>query len=134
VLREDVESTYQRFLGRVAEGRGMSPEAVDAVARGRVWTGEQALEMGLVDRLGGIPDAVLVAKERAGLAPDADVMLVQYPPPKPLAQQLVEALQGGGAVLALPGWPARVRDLVATLAALPLGAPLLISPEWIEIH
>jgi protease IV len=134
VLREDVQHTYERFIGRVAEGRGMSPEAVDEVGRGRVWTGEQALEMGLVDRLGGIPDAVLAAKERAGLAPDADVLLVQYPPPKPLAQQLVEALQGGGAALALPGWSARARDLLATLDALPLGAPLLIGPEWIEIH
>jgi protease-4 len=134
VLREDVQNTYERFLGRVAEGRGMSREAVDEVARGRVWTGEQALEMGLVDRLGGIPDAVLLAKERAGLAPDADVLLVQYPPPKPLAQQFVEALQGGGAALALPGWPDRARDLVATLEALPLGTPLLIGPAWIEIH
>jgi protease-4 len=134
VLREDVQNTYERFLGRVAEGRGMSREAVDEVARGRVWTGEQALEMGLVDRLGGIPDAVLFAKERAGLAPDADVLLVQYPPPKPLAQQFVEALQGGGAALALPGWPDRARDLVATLEALPLGTPLLIGPAWIEIH
>jgi protease-4 len=134
VLREDVQSTYQRFIGRVAEGRAMSPEAVDQVGRGRVWTGEQALEMGLVDRLGGIPDAVLAAKERAGLAPDADVLLVQYPPPKPLAQQFLEALQGGGASLALPGWPARARDLVATLQALPLGTPLLIDPAWIEIY
>jgi protease-4 len=134
VLREDVQKTYERFLGRVAEGRGMSPEAVDQVGRGRVFTGEQALEMGLVDRLGGIPDAVLAAKERAGLAPDADVLLVQYPPPKPLAQQVLETLQGGGAALALPGWPARVRELVATLKALPLGAPLLIDPAWIEIH
>jgi protease-4 len=134
VLREDVQKTYERFLGRVAEGRGMSPEAVDQVGRGRVWTGEQALEMGLVDRLGGIPDAVLAAKERAGLAPDADVLLVQYPPPKPLAQQVIDALQGGGAALALPAWPARARELVATLRALPLGTPLLIDPAWIEIH
>jgi protease-4 len=134
VLRDDVQHTYERFLGRVAEGRGMSPAAVDEVARGRVWTGEQALELGLVDRLGGIPEAVLAAKEKAGLDPDADVLLVQYPAPKPLAQQFLEALQGGGVSLALAGWPAQASELLGTLRALPLGAPLLIGPAWIEIH
>jgi protease-4 len=134
VLRDNVQATYERFLGRVAEGRKLETAAVDAVARGRVWTGEQALAKGLVDRLGGVPEAVLVAKERLGLAADADVLLVQYPPPKPVAQQLVEALQGGGASLLLPGVPPALRDLVATLSALPAGAPLLLDPFWIEIH
>jgi protease-4 len=134
VLREDVQHTYERFLARVAEGRGLERAEVDAVARGRVWTGEQALEVGLVDRLGGIPEAVVAAKEKVGLAADADVLLVQYPPPKPVAQQLVEALQGGGVSLALPGVPSGLRDLVAALGALPVGAPLLVDPFWIEIH
>jgi len=134
VLRDDVQHTYDRFLGRVAEGRGLDKAAVDKLARGRVWTGAQAKEVGLVDRLGGIPEAVLAAKEKLGLDPEADVLLVQYPPPKPLAQQVVEALQGGGASLELLGWPAEAQELVATLRALPLGTPLLIGPAWIEIH
>jgi len=134
VLRDDVQHTYERFLDRVAEGRGMSAAAVNEVARGRVWTGEQALELGLVDRLGGIPEAVLAAKEKAGLAPDADVLLVQYPPPKPLAQQFIDALQGGGVSLERLGWPAGAGELLDVLHALPLGTPLLIGPAWIEIH
>jgi protease-4 len=134
VLRDDVQHTYDRFLGRVAEGRKLDKEKVDAIARGRVWTGEQALAIGLVDRLGGIPEAVLAAKEKTGLAPDADVLLVQYPPPKPLAQQVVEALQGGGASLELLGWPRALEEPIAMLRALPLGTPLLIGPAWIEIH
>jgi protease-4 len=134
VLRDDVQHTYERFLGRVAEGRGMSASAVDEVARGRVWTGAQALEVGLVDRLGGIPEAVLAAKEKLDLDPGADVLLVQYPPPKPLAQQFVEALQGGGVSLQRLGWPAGASELVDALRALPLGTPLLIAPAWIEIH
>ena len=134
VLREDVQHTYDRFLARVAEGRGLEAAAVDRVARGRVWTGEQALAAGLVDRLGGIPEAVLAAKEKAGLAADADVLLVQYPPPKPLAQQLVETLRGGGVALALPELPAPAAEWLATLRVLPLGAPLVIDPVWIEIH
>lgn len=134
VLRDDVQKTYERFLGRVAEGRGMSQEAVDQVARGRVWTGAQALEVGLVDRLGGVPEAVLAAKEKLGLDPGVDVLLVQYPPPKPLAQQFLEALQGGGVSLGRLGWPAGASELVDVLRALPLGTPLLIAPDWIEIH
>ena len=134
VLRDDVQHTYDRFLSRVAEGRKLETAAVDKVARGRVWTGEQALGIGLVDRLGGIPEAVLVAKEKLGLDAAADVLLVQYPPPKPVAQQLVEALQGGAASLELFGWPAGARELVAALRALPLGTPLLIGPAWVEIH
>jgi protease-4 len=134
VLRDDVQHTYDRFLGRVAEGRKLDVAAVDKVARGRVWTGAQALEIGLVDRLGGIPEAVLAAKEKVGLAPDADVLLVQYPPPKPLAQQFLEAVQGGEASLELLGWPKVLSEPIAMLRALPLGTPLLIAPAWIEIH
>src|SRR5262245_8036383 len=134
VLRDDVQRTYERFVGRVAEGRKLDAAAIDKVGRGRVWTGEQALAAGLVDRLGGIPEAVLVAKEKVGLDAEADVLLVQYPPPKPVAQQLVEALQGGTASLELLGWPKGARELAAALRTLPLGTPLLIGPGWVEIH
>ena len=66
--RAQLAETYQLFLEKVAEGRGFdSPEAVDAVARGRVWTGRQALEQGLVDELGGFDRALLAAKELAKL-------------------------------------------------------------------
>jgi protease-4 len=133
VLRQDVENTYQRFLARVAEGRGLETSAVDQVGRGRVWTGAQAQEVGLVDRLGGVSEAVLAAKEKVGLAADADVLLVQYPPPKPVAQQLIEALQGGVA-LELFDWPRAVHDVAAVLRLLPSGTPLFIAPGWIEIH
>ena len=66
-LREVLQQGYDMFVGRVAAGRGMSYEAVDAIGRGRVWTGEQALERGLVDRLGGLMDAVEEARRLAGL-------------------------------------------------------------------
>jgi protease-4 len=67
------------FVQRVADGRDLSVEAVDAVARGRVWTGADALDRGLVDELGGLRTAVTRAKVLAGLAPDAAVRLVGYP-------------------------------------------------------
>jgi len=70
---------YSDFIHRVAEGRKMTTDAVDAVARGRVWTGADAHERGLVDELGGFRTAVRRAKVLAGLDADADVRLIGYP-------------------------------------------------------
>lgn len=66
-FRTFLEAFYQTFLERVSAGRGMSKEAVHAVAQGRVWTGQQALERKLVDSLGGLDDAVNKAAELAGI-------------------------------------------------------------------
>jgi protease-4 len=70
---------YADFVERVAAGRKLSADAVDAVARGRIWTGADALERGLVDELGGFRTALRRAKVLAGLDEDADVRLVSYP-------------------------------------------------------
>ena len=81
--RERVEAEadlfYTDFVERVAAGRKLSVEAVDAIARGRVWTGADAKERGLVDELGGLRTAINRAKVLAGFEPDADVRLVGYP-------------------------------------------------------
>jgi protease-4 len=66
-LQLGIEHGYRRFLDTVAHARGMSAEEVDAVARGRVWTGATAAELGLVDKLGGLPAAVAAAAAAAGL-------------------------------------------------------------------
>ncbi|MEO1476685.1 MAG: signal peptide peptidase SppA [Pseudomonadota bacterium] len=70
---------YDRFTSLVAEGRGFSASEVDSVARGRVWSGSDALENGLVDELGGFVDAITKAKELAGIEADTDVRLAYYP-------------------------------------------------------
>jgi len=67
MIQSNIEYGYERFLSIVAESRGMTRDEVDAVAQGRVWTGEQALERGLVDQLGGYDEAIAAAAERAGL-------------------------------------------------------------------
>jgi protease-4 len=77
VLGVKVKQFYDLFVARVAEGRHLSPEAVDAVARGRVWTGRQALEKGLVDRLGGLRDALVEARRLGGLGDESPV--VEWP-------------------------------------------------------
>lgn len=70
MIQASVNKTYGDFIGRTAEYREMQPEAVDAVAQGRVWTGAQAEGHGLIDRLGGLEDALASAAERAGLSGD----------------------------------------------------------------
>ena len=75
----EADLIYADFVRRVAEGRNLSPEAVEVVARGRIWTGADALERGLVDELGGLRTAVRRAKILAGLDEETEVRIVRYP-------------------------------------------------------
>ena len=119
-LRAHLEETYERFKARVAEGRGMKPEQVEALARGRVWTGRQALERGLVDRLGGFEVALEEARQLLGLDSDAWVPTVTIEPPRtfqlptvpPTPAEAFLAVVGALArerAWALPPWMVRVR-------------------------
>src|SRR5271167_391733 len=78
-VEAEADMYYTDFVQRVAEGRNLSFDAVQAVARGRVWTGADALEHGLVDELGGLRTAVRRAKVLAGLDEDTEVRIVSYP-------------------------------------------------------
>jgi protease-4 len=66
-IQEEVDAIYLDFLNRVSAGRGMTVEAVNVIARGRVWTGTDALNIGLVDQLGGIKEAINYAAKQAGI-------------------------------------------------------------------
>lgn len=107
LVEAEADLSYSDFVERVAEGRKMTVDAVDAVARGRVWTGADALEHGLVDELGGFRTAVNRAKVLAGLHPDDDVRLVNYPGsslmdmlrPKPSSQPAAASVPEALAVL-----------------------------------
>ena len=87
---------YNGFIQKVAASRKMPVERVDQLAQGRVWTGAQAREHGLVDALGGLDRAIALAKERAGISPDTEVEVVTYPARKSLAELLIEELSGSG--------------------------------------
>ncbi|MET0756982.1 MAG: signal peptide peptidase SppA [Mycobacterium sp.] len=99
-VEAEADLFYTDFVERVAKGRKLTVEAVDAVARGRVWTGADAKERGLVDELGGLRTAITRAKVLAGLDADADVRLVGYPGsslleflrPKPSSQPAAASL------------------------------------------
>jgi len=138
LVRRHVRGIYDLFVSRVAEGRSMPAEQVDAIARGRVWTGAQALDNGLVDSLGGLRDAVVEAKILVGLDPAADVTLVPFPPPKPLVEQLAQALGGAvhaRAASALAAWlPSPARAWLTLLESPAASAPLLVLPGWLEVH
>ncbi|MCU0256657.1 MAG: signal peptide peptidase SppA [Vicinamibacterales bacterium] len=79
---EQIQSFYDHFVGLVAEARKLPRERVEELAQGRVWTGRQARERGLVDELGGFDRALALAKKAAGIDEKADVDLVSYPPPR----------------------------------------------------
>ena len=66
-IQNGVEEIYGTFIAHVAEGRGMTTEQVDSIGQGRVWSGENAVGIGLVDKLGGLEDAIAIAAEKAGL-------------------------------------------------------------------
>ncbi len=90
IYKQLMEFYMNDFVGKVHEGRDLTPEFVDSIGRGRVWTGEQALELGLVDDLGGIWKAVELGRDLAGIPPDREVSLVLVPEPKELIEQLLE--------------------------------------------
>ncbi len=70
-LSKTIDATYNTFVARVAEGRKIPPDRVHQIARGRIWTGEDAHDLGLVDKLGGFPEALRLARELASIAPEA---------------------------------------------------------------
>lgn len=88
IVQNSVEEGYETFIQRVAEGRNMSPEAVKEIASGRVWTGAQAQERGLVDVLGGLNTAIEIAA--AKIEAEDDYRVVYYPETKPWFTQLLE--------------------------------------------
>jgi protease-4 len=78
-LQRSVEDVYTTFVGHVADGRNMTPDAVDAIGQGRVWSGVDALNNGLIDGFGGLVDAISLAAERVGVTDDFRVWEVLDP-------------------------------------------------------
>jgi protease-4 len=133
-LEHKVDQFYDTFIDRVSQGRGMTKADVDAVGRGRVWTGQQALEKHLVDHLGGLREALAEARAEAGLPDDAPIVEA----PRESTSLLQQALKlvsgddhGAAPVQALP--PA-VRSLARALAPLVVyrSDEPLARMEWVE--
>ena len=93
VMQKNIDDTYEDFVARVAAGRGLATEAVDAIAQGRVWAGGDAIGLGLVDELGGLTDAIQYAATMAGLE---KYRLVEYPLVEPMYNRLMASLNEQG--------------------------------------
>jgi protease-4 len=89
-----MQGFYDNFVEKAAASRKTTPERIDAVAQGRVWTGQQAKEVGLVDELGGLTRAIEIAKQRASIPADEDVEIVVYPPRRSIYEALSEQFGG----------------------------------------
>ncbi|HEY6458991.1 MAG TPA: S49 family peptidase, partial [Polyangiaceae bacterium] len=136
-LEHKVDQFYDTFLSRIEEGRGMRKADVDAVGRGRVWTGQQALARHLIDHLGGLRDAMADARAQAFLSDDAPV--VEYPPESTSLLDLALKLAGIGgndkAMLTLESLPPAVRGIARAVAPLMVfrGDQPLARLEWVDL-
>ena len=130
------EDMYQEFLRKVAAARKIELEQMDTVARGRVFTGEQAKQKGLVDELGGLERAVELAKQKAGIAPSERVELVPLPPPRSLFEILLERGQEARAPLFQMEPPPQLESLRALLALRLFHSdrPLALMPFHLEFR
>ncbi len=122
-----LDRIYRTFRARVESGRDLTPEQVHAAAKGRVWTGSQALENGLVDELGGLARALELVKERAEIPAERSVRLAEYPRRRRRLTRLgPESSEAFDPAIALA-------DAVAGISAAgrsPLAAPLAMTAEW----
>jgi protease-4 len=128
VLKEEILWTYEQFLTRAAEGRGLSRDEVDAVGRGRIWTGRQARDLKLVDELGGLTMAIGIAKKEAGIDADEDVRLDVWPRKRSL-WQTVFSRPGLGLDLKSPAGQNRILETVRLMDQTRIWA---IMPFWIK--
>lgn len=102
-FREMLDFIYEDFTGKVVQERGLGPQEIEQVARGRVWTGQDALEHGLVDVLGGYEVAISEVKQSLGLAEEDGITLELHPRPRSPFEKLTEILSGNGKPLAEAG-------------------------------
>ncbi len=136
-LKEQLQAFYDQFVEKVATSRHSTPQKIDALAQGRVWTGRQAKQNGLVDALGGLDSAIALAKERAKIPPDSEVEVVAYPPRKSFYEILTDQFGGSGEQMALSAWLSAnlskgelegLRVMRGPLAMFHRGEPLALMP------
>ncbi|KAL4457967.1 hypothetical protein ABPG75_012832 [Micractinium tetrahymenae] len=137
-----MDDIYTRFKQVVAEGRGLSQGQVAKLAKGRVWTGEQALALGLVDQLGGLDAAIALAKQQAGLPEEEGAAPVQrfYPEHRSALAQLARAIgaeeeegtgKGAGGGRGGGGGASPAAEAAAALAATALGQQLTAAESLV---
>ena len=137
-IQEQMQATYDAFVEKAAAGRNTTPERIDAIGQGRVWTGAQGKQLGLVDELGGLERALAIEKQRAKIAPDSEVEIVVYPGKKSfydIVRNPFGASDRASALALLLGLrdPRPLQSLTAPLRVFRRGEPLAIMPN-VFIH
>ena len=133
-----LDHVYADFTQKVAQGRGLTQEQVHAVAKGRIWTGEDAKDIGLVDELGGFPVALRLAKQAAGIEEDAPVQVKLFPEQQTLVDTVLSRLQGREEAAASPTAVALRQVMQAVQPVIEMGQRLglwsepgvLTMPHW----
>jgi protease IV len=139
-LEEMVLGFYDTFITKAAEGRETDPASIDRVARGRVWSGQQALEVGLVDQLGGFREALDVAKELAGIDPDDEVSLVLLPAQRTLLEEILDTPSSSVLPIddrlraVLPEVDASMSHLLSVAPLLGSGTPVAMMPFQLVVY
>ncbi len=129
-IKQKLRYYYMRFVSTVARGRNLTEAQVDDIARGHVWTGAQARLRHLVDRFGGLADALALAKQRGGLAEDEPAELVILPAaPNPL-QEVMNLVGGGSLVGASENASVVPAPLKALFGMLPVS--ILVEPDAVQ--
>jgi protease-4 len=137
-LEHKVDQFYDTFLDRVSQSRGMTKAEVDAVGRGRVWMGQQAIEKRLVDHLGGLREALDAARLAGDLPDDAPILELPRPEQSLIEKVLQVATGGGGgddrAAAAVTQLPPAIRSLARALAPLVIyrSDEPLARMEWVD--
>ncbi|PYQ86523.1 MAG: signal peptide peptidase SppA [Acidobacteria bacterium] len=136
-LQEQLQAFYDQFVEKAADSRHSTPEQIDALAQGRVWTGRQAKQNHLVDELGGLDRAIAIAKQRAKIPSENDVELVIYPPRKSFYELVSDQLSGSSESATVGAWLNAnlsrgelevLRTMRGPLALFRRGEPLALMP------
>ena len=136
-LQEQLQAFYDQFVEKAADSRHSTPEQIDALAQGRVWTGRQAKQNHLVDELGGLDRAIAIAKQRARIPSENDVELVIYPPRKSFYALVSDQFSGSSESATVGAWLNAnlsrgelevLRTMRGPLALFRRGEPLALMP------
>ena len=117
ILLRNMRETYNDFLRGVAAGRHMKVEDVDKIAQGRVWTGERARQLGLVDELGGLHTAIARARQLAKIPPGEKVSLLLLPPHRSFFERLLDTSDDESAfapTASLQEWLGKLKSLASS--------------------
>lgn len=134
-LSQTIRDFYRTFLARVAEGRDMTPERVDALGQGRIYSGDAALKLGLIDRLGGLASALARARQLANLSADAPVVVVPEMPTTLLGLVTgASASAGTTGLLPVPAELTGILGLAMTVRQSGAASPLAMLPFAIDFH